>query len=284
MKKLLLSSLLLTTAITMTTPEDDLKSQLTQAENSSKQYQAELDTYNQALPLMNGSKQKVAQAQSTITNLTNKLEALTGIITSANGSISYNNIATSNDALTKANTKLKEDLATNNAILQTDLAKEQAVYNDLTTYIAASRTTLGTLRSAPVTDDITNKQIPFYQNKITNEYLPQQVAAQTAITNDNNKITQNNTTTTAKIVQNNNTITANTAQIAIYQGQIDAAKKDLADNQKVIDDWTAKLNATPDKINFNNISIIQNKINDTTNQITNLNNQIANPPKVTPAK
>lgn len=263
MKKLLVSCMLLATAISMASIED-FKSQLTTAQDQLKAYQSEIDLYNQSLPKINAAKQEISTADTTIATMNSKITPLSGI-ENRNGVISYNNNPSSNDVLTKAN----QDLTSKNAILDTEIATLTSANAALDTNIVTARATLGTLRSKPVTSDIT-KNITFYQGKIA-EYLKTQADNTTKINANQATKTANSNTITA----NTNTIASNTAQIATYQAQIDAAQKTKDANQKIIDDWSAKLNATPDKITANNFSLLNKKMNETQAQIDYLNNQIS---------
>lgn len=263
MKKILVSCMLFATAMSMASIED-FKAQLTTVQDQLKAYQSEIDLYNQSLPKINIAKQDISTADTTIANMNSKITLLSGI-ENKNGVIYYNNNAGSNDVLTKAN----QDLTAKNTILDTEIASLTSANAALDTNIVTARATLGTLRSKPVTSDIT-ANITFYQGKIA-EYLKTQAdnttkinAAQAAKTANNNIITTNT-----------NTMTSNTAQIATYQAQIDAATKMKNDSQKIIDDWSAKLNATPDKISAHNFYLLNRKMSEMQTQIDYLNNQIS---------
>lgn len=250
MKKLLFLSILLTPFINMADQIDDLKFQLTTEQDQLKIYQSEVDIYNQSIKPMNQAKTAIANSSANITNLTNKLEPLTGIVI-RNGSTTYNNNPSSNDYLTKLNTKLQQEIDT--------LTSENTLTDQS---LVAARATLGDLRGKAQTAE-RDKNISFYQGK-AEEYKKSKSDSEAKIQKNRDIINRNNSA-----------IALNTSQIKDYQTQIDTAKNTIADNQKIVDEWTSKLNATPDKINFNNITGINNKMHDLQSQIDYLNSQIA---------
>lgn len=253
MKKLILLSLYSIAFIMQADQKSDLESQLTIAQTELKVLQDEVILYNQSQPILNNAKQLIDNNTLIIKNLTTKIEDLTGVA-SANGTTTFNNNAKSNKALNDANITLQHQLD--------DLTSQN---NLIDSSIVTARSTLGSLRTKTQTADIL-QNIKFYQDKIA-EYLKNK--------DTNNAIIQKNRNT---INDNKSTIALNDEQIKTYQNQIDAAKKIVADNQAIIDSTNAKLAATQDKININNITTINNKIAKLQDTINSLNNQIINLP------
>lgn len=253
MKKLILLFLYTIPFIIQADQRLDLQSQLTITQTELKLLQDEVLLYNQSQPILQNAKQLIDNNTLIVKNITIKIEDLTGV-TSANGTTTFNNNPKSNKALNDEITKLQhqiDDLTSQNTLIDNS--------------IVTARATLGSLRTKTQTADIL-QNIKFYQDKIA-EYLKNK--------DTNNAIIQKNRNT---INDYKSTIALNDEQIKTYQNQIDAAKKIIADNQALIDSTNAKLAATQDKININNITTINNKIAKLQDTINSLNNQIINLP------
>ena len=114
-----------------------LQGQLVQKEQELKALQDDMNLYNLSYPKIKAAENIIASQGSIISSRTLKLQDLTGIETAPNGTVTYNNKTGSNDVLTKANTRL-----------QNDLSNAQTLYNSLTVSIETVRDNLGKLRAS----------------------------------------------------------------------------------------------------------------------------------------